>query len=526
MKNVLITLLLLCTTASISAVELDIIPYPSSIKQGKGKFQITAQTHIKASNELTSCAEIFANQIKSTTGKALEISDGNQPKQITLSADKVLATEEYRLEVTPKGVAVTGGSAQGVFYGLQTLRQIIAQSGNVLPAVTISDAPRMAYRGMMLDVCRHFFTVDQVKSVIDMMSLHKLNRLQWHLTDDQGWRIEIKRYPKLTEIGSVRKETLTGPLSRKEPLTFDGKPYGGFYTQEQIREVIAYAAARHIEVVPELEMPGHGVAALSAYPWLGCTGGPYSVWTRWGISDDVYCAGKESTFEFIENVLSEVIALFPSKYIHIGGDECPKSRWKECPDCQQRIKSEGLKDEAELQSYFVHRVADWLEAKGRTVIGWDEVYSKELSKSIVIMTWREQKNGTVAAQAGSKVIMTPKFNCYFDYRQTSDPARYEPLCQMRYLSLRQAYRLDPYDQLTPAEQQNILGVQANLWTEYIPTLSHLQHMALPRLAALSERGWSYDRRTYDDFVRRLATFVSIYRSEGYNYADYVFSNIE
>ena len=323
-----------------------------------------------------------------------------------------------------------------------------------------------------------------------------------------------------------RAETLVGRYDKNKEGVYDGKPYGGFYTQEEIREIVSYAAERHIEVIPEIEMPGYGLAALTAYPWLGCTGGPYAVWTHWGISDDVYCAGKETTFEFIEKVLTEVLALFPSKLIHIGGDECPKGRWKACPLCQQRIREEGLKDEYQLQSYFIHRIERWMHAHGREIIGWDEILQGGISKTANIMSWNGSDPGIKAAQRGNPVIMTPKWYCYFDYSQTSDPERYEPLGNTRYVSVRQAYRLDPCDRLTLPDQKRIRGVQCNLWTEYIADIRHAQHMVLPRMAALAETGWANDRKDYNDFVRRIPALVAVYKAEGYNYAPYLFEGIE
>ena len=287
-----------------------------------------------------------------------------------------------------------------------------------------------------------------------------------------------------------------------------------------------YAAERHIEVIPEIEMPGHGLAALTSYPWLGCTGGPYSVWTHWGISDDVYCAGKETTFEFVEEVLSEVLDLFPSKLIHIGGDECPKSRWKACPHCQRRIREEGLKDEYELQSYFIRRIERWMHTRGREIIGWDEILQGGVSKTAIVMSWNGKEPGIKAARQGNPVIMVPKWHCYFDYSQTSDPDRYEPLGNPRYVPVRQVYRLEPCDQLALPDQKRIMGVQCNLWTEYIGDIGHAQHMVLPRMAALSEIGWACDRKDYNDFVRRVPALVRIYEAEGYRYAPYLFEGIE
>ena len=443
---------------------------------------------------------------------------------MTLQLQPGYEAEEYLLEVGRQRITVTASTPQAVLHGLRSLQQLVA--GGEIPACVVRDKPTFAYRGAMLDVCRHFFPVEDVKTYIDILSLHKINKFHWHLTDDQGWRIEIKKYPLLTQIGSRRAETLVGRYDKNKEGVYDGKPYGEFYTQEEIREIVSYAAERHIEVIPEIEMPGHGLAALTAYPWLGCTGGPYAVWTHWGISDDVYCAGKETTFEFIEKVLTEVLALFPSKLIHIGGDECPKGRWKACPLCQQRIREEGLKDEYQLQSYFIHRIERWMHAHGREIIGWDEILQGGISKTANIMSWNGSDPGIKAAQRGNPVIMTPKWYCYFDYSQTSDPERYEPLGNTRYVSVRQAYRLDPCDRLTLPDQKRIRGVQCNLWTEYIADIRHAQHMVLPRMAALAETGWANDRKDYNDFVRRIPALVAVYKAEGYNYAPYLFEGIE
>ena len=505
-----------------------IIPRPLTVAEGKGSFPITSRTVIAAPELLRTSAEIFAEDLARALGvKTAVVTDGNAGRAIRLAVDTSLEKEEYLLAVTRKGVTIRGGTPQGVFYGLQSLLQLVVANAGDIPAVVVQDKPCMAYRGAMLDACRHFFPVEAVKRYIDLLALHKLNRFHWHLTDDQGWRIEIKRYPRLTEIGSWRRETLVGLMPKKgEEMQFDGRPYGGYYTQDQIREVVAYAAARYIEVIPEIEMPGHGLGALTAYPWLGCTGGPYEVWTRWGISEDVYCAGKDTTYEFIEHVLEEVIGLFPSRLIHIGGDECPKHRWKECPACRGRIAEENLEDEKALQSYFVRRIEKWLQAHGREIIGWDEILEGGISPTATIMVWRDQQHGIEAVRKGNKVIMTPKWNCYLDYSQTSDPKRWEPLCNLRYLPLRQVYRLDPYDRRLPKERENVLGVQANVWTEYMPDMQCVERMVLPRLAALAETAWACDRKDYNDFVRRLRDFVRVYDLRSYRYSDFVFRGIE
>lgn len=505
-----------------------IVPRPASVTELKGSFRLTDRTPVVVTDErLRGGAEIFARAVGILIGTAPAVTTSAEKNAVTLRLAPGFDTEEYLLEVTKKGIVVTASTPQGVLHGLRSLQQLIP--GGEIPACIIRDKPSLAYRGAMLDVCRHFFPVEDVKTYIDILSLHKINRFHWHLTDDQGWRIEIKKYPLLTQIGSRRAETLVGRYDRRKPdseNTYDGVPYGGYYTQDDIREIVRYAAERHIEVIPEIEMPGHGLAALTAYPWLGCTEGPYAVWTHWGISDDVYCAGRETTFEFVENVLTEVLALFPSKLIHIGGDECPKGRWKACPRCQQRIREEGLKDEYELQSYFIHRIERWMHAHGREIIGWDEILQGGISKTAIVMSWNGTEPGIKAARKGNPVILTPKWYCYFDYSQTSDPDRYEPLGNTRYVPVRQVYRLEPFDQLTLPDQKQIMGVQCNLWTEYIADIGHAQHMVLPRMAALSEVGWAADRKDYNDFVRRLPALVRIYEAEGYRYAPYLFEGIE
>ena len=519
--------------------EVAVVPLPERVAKGQGTFLLTASTEavLLSGDDSLACVTGALDQVlEPVFGKGLRVRHADVPLDgaLNISCDAAMPADGYRLEITPGRAEIVAGSAAGAFYAVQTLRQLIPAAAygaaNVraveLPVVTIEDKPCLGYRGMMLDVCRHFFPVEDVKTYIDILSLHKINKFHWHLTDDQGWRIEIKKYPLLTQIGSRRAETLVGRYDKNKEGVYDGKPYGGFYTQEEIREIVSYAAERHIEVIPEIEMPGHGLAALTAYPWLGCTGGPYAVWTHWGISDDVYCAGKETTFEFIEKVLTEVLALFPSKLIHIGGDECPKGRWKACPLCQQRIREEGLKDEYQLQSYFIHRIERWMHTHGREIIGWDEILQGGISKTANIMSWNGSDPGIKAAQRGNPVIMTPKWYCYFDYSQTSDPERYEPLGNTRYVSVRQAYRLDPCDRLTLPDQKRIRGVQCNLWTEYIADIRHAQHMVLPRMAALAETGWANDRKDYNDFVRRIPALVAVYKAEGYNYAPYLFEGIE
>ena len=498
-----------------------IVPRPAEVEELPGSFRLTPRTPVVITDEqLRTPAEIFARAVGKLTGTEPAVTAAPEKHAVTLQLQPGYEAEEYLLEVGRQRITVTASTPQAVLHGLRSLQQLVA--GGEIPACVVRDKPTFAYRGAMLDVCRHFFPVEDVKTYIDILSLHKINKFHWHLTDDQGWRIEIKKYPLLTQIGSRRAETLVGRYDKNKEGVYDGKPYGGFYTQEEIREIVSYAAERHIEVIPEIEMPGHGLAALTAYPWLGCTGGPYAVWTHWGISDDVYCAGKETTFEFIEKVLTEVLALFPSKLIHIGGDECPKGRWKACPLCQQRIREEGLKDEYQLQSYFIHRIERWMHTHGREIIGWDEILQGGISKTANIMSWNGSDPGIKAAQRGNPVIMTPKWYCYFDYSQTSDPERYEPLGNTRYVSVRQAYRLDPCDRLTLPDQKRIRGVQCNLWTEYIASDDHLEYMLLPRLAALSEVQWC--QPGVKDWVRFRDGFRMdrIYSQMGYAFAKHIF----
>ena len=442
--------------------------------------------------------------------------------------DAKLAPEAYELRVKNGRITIKGGSEAGVFWGRQTLAQIVAQCGERIPGVLIKDEPAFAYRGAHLDCCRHFFSVDEVKSFIDMIALHKLNVFHWHLTEDQGWRAEIKAYPRLTEVGSVRSETLVGHYGSEE---YDGTPYGGFYTQDEMRDVVRYAAERFITVIPEIEMPGHASAALASYPELGCRGAnyPYKVQTTWGVFPEVFCAGNPETVTFLEKVLDEICDIFPSEYIHIGGDEAPRDEWEKCPKCQALMKEKGFTREAELQSYLVTTIEKYLAEKGRKIIGWDEILEGGVSQSATVMSWRGTEGGIAAAKMGNDVVMTPYTHFYLDYYQTGDPeGNGEPLGIGGNLPLRKCYSFDPYDQLDESEKAHIKGIQANMWTEYVPTFDHVQHMVLPRLAALAEVAWSPDKRTeYDDFVDRIVrALLPIYDARGYAYAPYAFKDIE
>ena len=395
----------------------------------------------------------------------------------------------------------------------------------MLAPVTINDQPRFGYRGVMLDVARHFQPISFIKKYIDLLALHNINRFHWHLTEDQGWRIEIKQYPKLTELGSERKETVIG----KNTGEYDGKPHGGFYTQEEIKEIVAYAQERYIITIPEIDIPGHMLAALTGYPEYGCTGGPYEVATTWGVFDDVLCAGNEETYTFLENILTEVMEMFPSEYIHIGGDEVPKVRWEECPKCQAKIKELGLKDDDKhkkehyLQSYLTARIEKFLNENGRRMIGWDEILEGELAPNATVMSWRGMAGGIEAAQMGHDVIMTPNSYAYFDYYQTSF-VEDEPFAIGGYLPVETVYSFDPTpESLTDEQKKHILGVQANMWTEYVATPEHVEYMLLPRMAAISEVQWTAaEKKNYDNFLKRLPQLTDLYDKMGYNYATHVY----
>ena len=513
-----------------------IIPLPQEVvTQGSAPFLLKPSTPIsyqEGDAEMEQTARFLASYIKEATGYEPKVIAGNADRGIHLSiASDIQHPEGYRLLVSENGIEIAGASNAGIFYGVQTLRKSIpavAEGMDIeLPAASINDYPRFPYRGMHLDVSRHFFPVDSVKKFIDILALHNMNRFHWHLTDDQGWRIEIKQYPELTQIGAQRKETVIGRNSGK----YDGKPYGEgmFYTQDEIRDVIAYAQERFITIIPEIDLPGHQLAAITTYPDLGCTGGPYEVWTQWGVSDDVICAGNEKAMTFLEDVLGEVIDLFPSEYIHVGGDECPKVRWKSCPKCQARIKAEGIKGDSKhtaeeyLQSYVISRMEKFVESKGRHIIGWDEILEGGLAPNATVMSWRGEGGGIEAAKQKHDVIMTPNTYLYFDYYQAKDTEN-EPFGIGGYLPMERVYSYEPMPaSLTPEEQQYIKGVQANLWTEYIATFSHAQYMVLPRWAALCEVQWSTpDKKNYEDFLSRLPRLIKWYDAEGYNYAKHVF----
>lgn len=428
--------------------------------------------------------------------------------------------EGYHLKVTPNGIIVEASAPNGLFYGIQTIIQLMPSTRQkaeevVLPSVEIKDAPRFAWRGLHLDVCRHFMPKEFIMKYIDYMAMHKLNTFHWHLTDDQGWRIEIKKYSRLTDVGSTRRETLTGHSSNSQ--NYDGTPEGGYYTQEDIKEVVAYAAKRYVTVVPEIEMPGHALAALASYPEYGCTGGPYEVATRWGVFDDAFCAGKDTTFTFLQDIIDEVVPLFPSEYFHIGGDECPKGAWKKCPLCQQRKREEGLRSEQELQSYFVQRIETYLNEKGKRLIGWDEILDGELAPNAALMSWRGTERGILAARLQHFVVMTPGNYCYFDHYQ-ADPKK-EPLASGGYTPLEKVYNYEPVpEELTKSESRFILGAQGNVWTEYMKTPEQVEYMVYPRAAALAEVVWSpKESKDYASFKDRMQSQKNRYDAYEINY---------
>ena len=529
----LLALAAACSSVQQSA-DYRVVPLPNEITPMEGKaFTLDNQVKIlypEGDADMQRNAGFLAGYVLESTGKTLAVEAGATGShaivlRLGLQTEN---PESYLLEVNEDQVTITGSSAAGVFYGIQTLRKSLPVAKDaqvVLPPVRVNDAPRFAYRGMMLDVCRHFFSLDSVKRYIDMLALHNINRFHWHLTDDQGWRIEIKKYPQLTQIGSQRKETVIGRNSGK----YDGIPYGGYYTQEEAREIVAYAKDRYITVIPEFEMPGHMQGVLAAFPELGCTGGPYDVWTQWGVSEDVICAGNDKSLELIKDVLAELIEIFPSEYIHVGGDECPKTRWEKCPKCQAKIRQLGLKDDKEhtaeqrLQSYIITEAEKFLNAHGRKIIGWDEILEGGVAPNATVMAWRGAGEGVKAAKMRHDVIMVPTTYFYFDYYQTNILDE-EPLAIGGYVPIEKVYSFEPYQkELTAEENKHIIGLQANLWTEYITSFRHVEYMVLPRMAALSEIQWTQPQfKDYGDFLERMPKMFDIYDIYGYNYARHLF----
>ena len=546
MKKVIniIALALLFASCSMKAKEsettINVIPYPQSVEVGKGTFKgaganFNCDQAIDAKSQ--EIIKEFADKITFVSGRICSYAtpvglakDCAKVKGFIFLKDANLAEEEYSIDITKANCIVRASSYNGFLYAIQTLKQLTSVNifGNepnpaekfLFPCVKIQDKPRFGYRGMHLDCSRHFFSVEEVKKYLDVMAMYKLNRFHWHLTDDQGWRVEIKKYPRLTEIGAFRN----GTVIKKDWGSNDGVRYGGYYTQEQMKDIVAYAGKLGIVVIPEIDLPGHMMGALAGYPELGCTGGPYEVWTRWGISDQVLCPGKDGMFTFLEDVFTELMDIFPSEYIHIGGDECPKTEWEKCPACQARIKALGIKaDERHtaeqfLQSYVTARVQKFLNDHGRKIIGWDEVLEGELAKGATVMSWRGTDGGIKASAMGFDVIMTPNTYCYFDYYQSQDQEK-EPFGIGGNLPLEKVYGYEPLDGLNPEQQKHILGVQANLWTEYIATPEHLEYMLLPRMAALSEVQWCAPEVKDIERIKSALQTESfrIYDTLGFNY---------
>lgn len=537
--------IVLCSCAdnrNIENASYQVIPMIKSIDYNEQSqdFVLNTKTVIRYSpetEEMQRNAAFLQSYIEEINGTHLNIKPGvsdNADNEIALQlAAGEGNSEAYQIVSNSSSIKVTATGASGIFYGIQTLRKSLPVINDVrvaFKAATIQDEPRFSYRGMHLDCCRHFFPLDSVKTYIDMLALHNCNVFHWHLTDDQGWRLEIKKYPGITEIGSVRK----GTMIKKDWESNDSIPVGGFYTQEEAREIVRYAAERHIEVIPEIEMPGHMLGALAAYPQLGCTGGPYEVWCRWGISDDVLCLGNPDVVNFCKDILDEVMDIFPSKYVHIGGDECPKVRWEKCPKCQAKIKElglnkrtgkkeysgwEGYKEytpEQRLQSWFTRQIDDYLTAKGKVAIGWDEILEGGISDNAVVMSWRGTEGGVEAARLHHQVIMVPNGYCYFDYCQRKNTEN-EPLAIGGYVPLEKIYSFEPQlDELTDDEKQYIIGLQANMWCEYVKTFNHVQYMVLPRMAGLAEVQWNQpNTKDYEAFKKRLDHMMDLYRHYGW-----------
>ena len=516
----------------VGVADYRVIPMPDQINGIKGAdFKLTEQTLINyptGNRDMERNAMMLSDYIEEMTGLHLSIRPTLNSKDyaghISLVLDaKMAGSEAYVITVNPRGVEIKGATTAGIFMGLQTLRKALPvgtfASVN-LPAAQVSSSPRFPYRGMHLDCSRHFFTVETVKRYLDIMALHGMNRLHWHLTDDQGWRVEIKKYPRLTEVGGWRDGTVLGHNSS----VYDGVRYGGYYTQEEIKDIVKYAADRYITIIPEIDMPGHMLGALAAYPYLGCTGGPYKVWGQWGVTDDILCVGKDITLDFVKDVLDEVMQLFPGEYIHIGGDESPRVRWQQCPLCQQRISEEGIRAqgkqsaEALLQGWFTTQVQQYLAQHGRSIIGWDELLGCDVDTSATIMSWTGAEPGAKGAKLGHDVIMTPNTPMYFDHYQTKQTWN-EPMAFGGCATLQMVYEFEPVAADLPAEaRHHIIGAQANVWTEYITCEPQIQYQILPRMAALAELQWLQpEQKNFDDFKARLPRLVEIYKLYGWTY---------
>ena len=506
-----------------------VIPMPADVTVNEGCFPVkgAAIACDEQMDELSvKAVQRFVSALEAATGKSCKTGEGG----ICFVVNPNLAAEQYAINVTPKGATVEASALNGFVYACETLKQMLpaaiyggkkAKADWVLPCVSILDQPRFSYRGMHLDPCRHFFTIEETKRYLDVMTAYKMNRFHWHLTEDQGWRMEIKKYPKLTEVGAWRN----GTVIKKDWDSNDGIRYGGFYTQEEMKEIVAYAAERGIVVIPEIDLPGHMIAALAAYPELGCTGGPYEVWTRWGVAKDILCAGNEQVYTFLEDVLTEMMDIFPTEYIHIGGDECFNKReaapWDSCPKCAAKMKELGIKKGPEakhyLQNYVTARVQKFLNDKGRKIIGWDEILEGELAPGATVMSWRGTKGGIKAASMGFDVVMTPTDYAYFDYYQSRERDK-EPFGIGGYLPVEKVYSYEPYDGMVAGSESHILGVQANMWTEYIATPEHLEYMLLPRMCAMSEVQWcAADAKDYERFDASLEHSYAMFDAMGMTY---------
>ena len=505
------------------AIEPNIIPKPLSQKIANGVFILDTNVKIISDSELNAVANYFESYLKETYN--FTFSSKKSDRKIIFKIDDSIKNEEgYQLKVEENLITILSKNSKGAFYAVQSLLQLLPVKTElkamVIQCLEITDAPQFGYRGMHLDVGRHFFSVDFIKKYINLMSILKMNTFHWHLTEDQGWRIEIKKYPKLQEIAAYRNETLIGHYN-EQPQKYDGKKYGGFYTQEEIKEIVKYASERQITVIPEIEMPGHSQAAIAAYPKLGCTGEQVKVATKWGIFEEVYCP-KETTFQFLEDVIDEVITLFPGKYIHIGGDEAPKTNWKKCENCQNLIKKEGLKDEHGLQSYFITKMEKYINSKGKQIIGWDEILEGGLAPNATVMSWRGTNGAVQAAKEKHNVILTPGSHCYFDHYQSDNSS--EPLAIGGFLPLEKVYSFNPIpEELTKDEAKYVLGAQGNVWTEYMQTEEKVEYMAFPRAIALSEVVWSSsENKNYTDFVNRLEHFQKRLDVLNVNYANHLY----
>jgi len=524
--SILFIILLMSTNKQNNEIFPGLVPAPSYIEFVDSNLEIEETIRMDYNSEdknLKNMIRLAKSEFSDIGYKATDSNREQEQTRLSIRVDHSIseAPESYRLNIDPQGIVIIGSDHAGIFYGIQTLLQILETSKieniQTVKSVVIEDSPRFKWRGMMLDVARHMFPADFIKRYIDIIAAHKMNVFHWHLTEDQGWRMPIEKYPKLESIAAWRNETLIGHYTDK-PHKFDGKPYGGFYTKEEIVDIIGYAKERSVTIVPEIELPGHATAALSAYPELSCTGGPHEVETLWGVHKEVYCAGNEETFVFLENVLKEVSEIFPGPYIHIGGDECPKTRWKECQKCQKRIEDEGLKDEHELQSYFIKRIEKILEKFGKRLVGWDEILEGGLAPNAVVHSWRGMDGGIEAANAGHEVIMSPTTHVYFDYYQSEDRDN-EPLAIGGHLPLEKVYDFEPVpDKIDRDKRHLILGGQANLWTEYIPTTEKAEYMLLPRMCALSEAVWSpRSKKDYNGFIKRLGDHLKRLDRKNLNY---------